>query len=133
MPGGIMTPLQRHLPREEMMAFGWIDEEGNVGEGFKTPEQGASTSRLGRGRRRSWKASAGSIWRTARRPSPFDKANPRVGVMPHALDPEAADRLWALSVETTGRERSHRSFPRKREPRPIGNRAPADPGPRPRG
>jgi hypothetical protein len=32
----------------------------------------------------------------------FDKANPFVGVMPHALDPEAADKLWALSVETTG-------------------------------
>lgn len=26
MPGGIMTPLQRHLPREEMIAFGWMDE-----------------------------------------------------------------------------------------------------------
>jgi hypothetical protein len=24
------------------------------------------------------------------------------GVMPHALDPEAAERLWDLSVKTTG-------------------------------
>ena len=44
MPGGIMTPLQRYLPKEEMVAMGWMDEEGNVREGFKTPEQGASTS-----------------------------------------------------------------------------------------
>ena len=32
--------------------------------------------------------------------APFDKANPYVGVMPHALDAEAADRLWAVSEET---------------------------------
>ena len=44
MPGGIMTPLQRHLPREEQIAMGWIDEHGKVADGFKTPEQGASTS-----------------------------------------------------------------------------------------
>jgi NAD(P)-dependent dehydrogenase (short-subunit alcohol dehydrogenase family) len=39
-PGGIMTELQRHLPREEMIAMGWIDEAGNINELFKTPEQG---------------------------------------------------------------------------------------------
>src|SRR4029450_8625710 len=43
-PGGIMTPLQRHLSREEMIASGWMDEEGTVDDRFKTPEQGASTS-----------------------------------------------------------------------------------------
>uniref|UniRef100_UPI0006E2ED4B SDR family NAD(P)-dependent oxidoreductase n=1 Tax=Peterkaempfera griseoplana TaxID=66896 RepID=UPI0006E2ED4B len=43
-PGGILTPLQRHLPREEMVAAGWIDEAGNpVNASFKTPEQGAAT------------------------------------------------------------------------------------------
>src|SRR5881394_2923373 len=43
-PGGIMTPLQRHLSHEEMAAAGWFDEQGNpVGE-FKTPEQGAATT-----------------------------------------------------------------------------------------
>ncbi|MCW2818439.1 MAG: family NAD(P)-dependent oxidoreductase, partial [Marmoricola sp.] len=44
-PGGILTPLQRHLPREEMVALGWIDEQGNeIGEGFKDTEQGAATT-----------------------------------------------------------------------------------------
>ncbi|MBP9232012.1 MAG: SDR family NAD(P)-dependent oxidoreductase, partial [Phenylobacterium sp.] len=44
MPGGIMTPLQRHMAREEMIALGWMNEDGVVREGFKTPAQGASTS-----------------------------------------------------------------------------------------
>ena len=43
-PGGIMTELQRHLPREEMIAAGWMDEHGNVDSRFKTPAQGAATS-----------------------------------------------------------------------------------------
>ena len=47
-PGGIFTPLQRHLPDEEMVALGWKNPDGTVPEAiqamFKTPEQGASTS-----------------------------------------------------------------------------------------
>ena len=43
-PGGIFTPLQRHLTREEMQASGWISDDGTPDERFKTPEQGASTS-----------------------------------------------------------------------------------------
>lgn len=47
-PGGIMTPLQRHLPNEEMMAFGWTDADGKLTEQaakiFKTPAGGAATS-----------------------------------------------------------------------------------------
>jgi len=100
MPGGILTPLQRHLPREEQMAMGWIDADGNLlAKGFKTPAQGASTS--------VWAAvgeeleGVGGLYleNLAEAP-PYEGA--RVGVMPHALDPEAAERLWALSEETTG-------------------------------
>ncbi len=47
-PGGIMTPLQRHLQKEEMVAMGWIDETGAVSEAarpfFKSTSQGAATS-----------------------------------------------------------------------------------------
>ena len=47
-PGGIFTPLQRHLPTEEMAALGWTDETGKPSERaaalFKTPAQGATTS-----------------------------------------------------------------------------------------
>ena len=47
-PGGIFTPLQRHLPNEEMVVLGWTTEDGKPSElaaaGFKTPAQGAGTS-----------------------------------------------------------------------------------------
>jgi NAD(P)-dependent dehydrogenase (short-subunit alcohol dehydrogenase family) len=101
-PGGIMTPLQRYLPREEMIAFGWIDQEGRVNERFKTPGQGAATA--------VWCAVSdqleglGGLYcedcdvavLTATGTSRYS------GVDPHAIDPEAAARLWALSAEATG-------------------------------
>ncbi len=100
MPGGIMTPLQRHLPREEMIAMGWMNEEGVVRDGFKTPAQGASTS--------VWAAigdeleGVGGLYlEDLAQAGPFDAATFK-GVMPYALDPEGADRLWALSEATTG-------------------------------
>lgn len=100
-PGEILTPLQRHLPRAEMVAKGWVDEDGNlIDPGFKTPAQGAATQ----------------VWATA---SPqlagmggvyledCDIAEPAVegrggGVRAHAVDPEQAERLWRLSAELTG-------------------------------
>jgi NAD(P)-dependent dehydrogenase (short-subunit alcohol dehydrogenase family) len=44
-PGGIITPLQRHLPKQEMVDRGWIDEDGEPlnPAGSKSPEQGAAT------------------------------------------------------------------------------------------
>lgn len=102
MPGGIMTPLQRHLPHEEMVALGWIDEKtGKIRDGFKTPEQGASTS--------VWAAvgpeleGVGGLYlENCGQAAPWTAETPWAGVMPHALDPESADRLWALSAETVG-------------------------------
>jgi NAD(P)-dependent dehydrogenase (short-subunit alcohol dehydrogenase family) len=101
MPGGIMTPLQRHLTREEMIGMGWMDEAGTLREGFKTPEQGASTS--------VWAAlgseleGAGGLYlENCAQAEPWSSDTPWAGVMPHALDPGAADRLWELSVKTTG-------------------------------
>lgn len=101
MPGGIMTPLQRYLPKEEMVAMGWMDAEGNVREGFKTPEQGASTSvwaALGE----ELEGIGGLYLEDCAEAAPWSKDNPMKGVMPYAIDPEAADRLWALSEEITG-------------------------------
>eukprot|EP01004_Peranema_trichophorum_P005262 NODE_4127_length_1224_cov_160.814714_g3631_i0.p1 GENE.NODE_4127_length_1224_cov_160.814714_g3631_i0~~NODE_4127_length_1224_cov_160.814714_g3631_i0.p1 ORF type:complete len:362 (-),score=71.28 NODE_4127_length_1224_cov_160.814714_g3631_i0:139-1170(-) len=43
-PGGIMTPLQKHLSTEEMQQLGWLDKEGKPIPLMKTPEEGASTS-----------------------------------------------------------------------------------------
>ncbi|MER6736695.1 SDR family NAD(P)-dependent oxidoreductase [Streptomyces puniciscabiei] len=103
-PGGIITPLQRHLPKEEMIERGWIDEDGNVlnPEGFKTPPQGAATQ--------VWAATSpqldglGGVYL-----EDCDIAEParegdaeRLGVKDWAIDPEQAARLWELSAELTG-------------------------------
>jgi NAD(P)-dependent dehydrogenase (short-subunit alcohol dehydrogenase family) len=102
-PGGIMTPLQRHLSEAEMIAAGWIDEDGNPDQRFKTPEQGAATS--------VWAATSaqlagmGGVYcedcDIAARTVP-GAANARIaGVDAHAVDPDAAARLWRLSAELT--------------------------------
>ncbi|MEZ2388954.1 SDR family NAD(P)-dependent oxidoreductase [bacterium RCC_150] len=103
-PGGIMTELQRYLPREEMVAAGWMDEEGKLREGFKNPEQGAATS--------TWAATApalagmgGVYCEDCDIAKPTDLASPLAryqGVDAHAIDPDAATRLWAVSAEMTG-------------------------------
>lgn len=47
-PGGIFTPLQRHLPVEEQIEMGWLGPDGEISERaktmFKTPAQGCTTS-----------------------------------------------------------------------------------------
>jgi len=47
-PGGIFTPLQRHLPVEEQVELGWLNKDGSVppmvAEIFKTPTQGCTTT-----------------------------------------------------------------------------------------
>jgi len=47
-PGGIFTPLQRHLPQEEQIELGWLNPDGTipaaVADIFKTPAQGCTTS-----------------------------------------------------------------------------------------
>ena len=101
MPGGIMTPLQRHLPIEEQKAMGWIDDEGKVNDRFKSTEQGAATS--------VWAAvgpelkGVGGLYLEDCAQAPaWSQENPMAGVMPYALDPESAERLWALSETTVG-------------------------------
>jgi NAD(P)-dependent dehydrogenase (short-subunit alcohol dehydrogenase family) len=101
MPGGIMTPLQRHMSLEEQRAMGWLDENDKPREGFKTTEQGAATS--------VWAAvgdeldGVGGLYlEDCNQAVPWSQERPWNGVMPHALDPDAADRLWDLSVKTVG-------------------------------
>jgi NAD(P)-dependent dehydrogenase (short-subunit alcohol dehydrogenase family) len=99
-PGGIMTPLQRHLPREEMVAFGWINEEtGEFNELFKTPEQGAATQ--------VWAATSpqldglgGVFCEDCDIAAVSDDDAP--GVRSYAINPESATRLWTVSAELTG-------------------------------
>lgn len=102
-PGGIFTPLQRHLPKEEMVALGWINEDGSPSElakqGFKTPEQGCSTT--------LWAATSDLLNDTAgvycedcniAAPTDFNSPMARYfGVNPHACDDASAERLWEIS------------------------------------
>lgn len=102
-PGGILTPLQRHLPVEEMAALGWMDADGNISEQakkiFKSPEGGAATS--------LWCATSGLLTDYGGAYcEDCDVANlmtddsPRyMDVAPWAVDEESADRLWDLSVK----------------------------------
>lgn len=102
-PGGIFTPLQRHLPKEEMIALGWLGEDGAPSElakqGFKTPEQGCSTT--------LWAATTADLeGRTGVYCEDCDVAKPTdpdsptarfMGVNAHACDDASAERLWDLS------------------------------------
>ena len=104
-PGGIFTPLQRHLPTEEMIALGWLGEDGQPSEmarrGFKTPEQGCATT--------LWAATSallddtpGVYCEDCDIAEPTDPTSPMAryrGVDDHATDDEFAERLWAISED----------------------------------
>lgn len=102
-PGGIFTPLQRHLPKEEMIALGWLGEDGEPSElakaGFKTPEQGCSTT--------LWAATSELLdgkpgvycedCNIAAVTDPDSPAARFMGVNAHVCDDDAAERLWTMS------------------------------------
>ena len=100
-PGKILTPLQRHMTKAEMVAAGWIDENGDLADPtFKTPQQGASTQ--------VWAATSpqleglGGLYCEDCDIAPLAEDGRDFGVRAYAVDPEQSDRLWALSAELTG-------------------------------
>lgn len=104
-PGGIFTPLQRHLPKEEMVALGWLDASGEPSElakqGFKTPEQGASTT-LWAATSSRLEGKPGVYCEDCDIAAPADPTSPYAryrGVNAHASDDAAAERLWELSEQ----------------------------------
>ena len=101
MPGGIATPLQRHLPAQ--YAEQALEAFRAAGTDFKTVDQGAATSVLlaasplleGVGGR--YFEDCNEAVRVNRRGKPGQG-----GVAPYALDPGNAERLWELSLKLTG-------------------------------
>ena len=97
-PGGIFTPLQRHLDNAEMAEFGWTDTDGNpsaVAEKlFKSPSQGCATS--------LWAATVASLNGMGgvycedcniARVVP-DNSNDFTGVRQWAVASDIAEQLW---------------------------------------
>ncbi|MFJ8719411.1 SDR family NAD(P)-dependent oxidoreductase [Streptomyces violaceus] len=103
-PGKIITGLQREMALQEQIDRGWVDEHGNViGADFKTPSQGAATG--------LWAATSphladrGGLYledcdiaSVSAPETPMDDG----GVRAYAIDPDAAARLWELSIAATG-------------------------------
>lgn len=99
MPGGIWTNLQRHWDPEELARMKARDASGAHGATSKTPEQGAATSVL--------LATSPKLAGIGGRY--FDDCNEAEvveeivdglhGVRSYALDAEAAERLWDMSLE----------------------------------
>ncbi len=103
-PGGIYTDLIRFLPAEELAALA-----ASAGGTLKTPEQGAATT--------VWCATSpqlegkGGVFCADVDIAPvitdFDPQavdHQQTGVLPWAMDPELAERLWVLSEKMTGVE-----------------------------
>lgn len=100
-PGGILTPLQRHLPLEEEVALGWRTEDGEpnpaVVDLFKSPTQGCATT--------LWAATSpalvdhGGVYCEDADVAAIagDDTAAWLGAAPHIVDDEAAERLWAES------------------------------------
>lgn len=103
-PGGILTPLQRHLANEEMVALGWKKEDGTLSDMaakfFKSPSQGSSTT--------LWCATSSMLENmggvfcencdVAERKVNLDESMTRFfGVADWAVDSDDARKLW---VET---------------------------------
>ncbi len=101
-PGGILTPLQRHLSIDEQVEMGWIDADGTpLSPGFKSTQAGAATQ--------TWAAASpqldgmgGVYLEDCEVAVPWVDGGPRSGVKNWAIDREQAARLWTLSAERAG-------------------------------
>ena len=100
MPGGIDTPLGRHLPPGFL--DDWLRQAEEAGDpiAFKTPEQGAATSVLlaasplldGVGGRYFEDCNEAEVLEAGQ------EEGAQAGVAAYALDRGNADRLWELSL-----------------------------------
>ena len=106
MPGGIWTPLQRHWSPEQRAA---AEQQARGAEAagmfhMKTPEQGAATSVL-LATAPQLQGVGGRYFEDCHEAATVEQLDGLRGVMGHALDPEAARRLWEVSDQlvTTAR------------------------------
>lgn len=94
-PGGILTPLQKFLPKEAVDA--WNTPE--MMKHFKSPEQGAATT-VWAATAPVWEGKGGKYLEDCKVSPAADMDNPdplRQGYAPWAFDEEAEKKLWELS------------------------------------
>jgi NAD(P)-dependent dehydrogenase (short-subunit alcohol dehydrogenase family) len=96
MPGAIRTNLQRHVDDAELARM--RAAMASSGAVWKTPQQGAATSVL-LAASPLVEGVGGRYFEDCGEAGPNEPGT-RTGVAAHALDPEAAARLWDLSVRT---------------------------------
>lgn len=97
-PGGIFTPLQRHLHNEEMVALGWTKEDGSPSDlaaaGFKSPTQGCGTT-LFAATSPKLDGLGGVYMEDCNIANPVAADSPDFnGVRPWAVDQDQAAQLW---------------------------------------
>ena len=105
-PGGTHTGLQEQLSREDLLALGWIDQQGHDTSHFKTTEEGAATS-IWAAVGQELEGIGGRYLENCQEAAPSDPHGedarvPFHGFLPYALDPERAERLWTASQGLVG-------------------------------
>ena len=100
MPGGVWTPLQRHWSAERRAAN---EEQARQAEAaglfaMKTPEQGAATS-VFLAASPQVAGVGGRYFEDCHEAEVVEQLDGLAGVLPHALDPAAARRLWDVSQD----------------------------------
>lgn len=103
MPGGIWTPLQRHWSEERRAAMAEQARRAEEAGAFrmKTPQQGAATS-VFVATSPLLDGVGGRYFEDCQEAEVVDALRGLRGVLPHALDPDAAKRLWTVSEELVG-------------------------------
>lgn len=109
MPGGIWTPLQRHWSAERRAANEENARQAEAAGVFrmKSVEQGAATS-VFLATSPQVQGIGGRYFEDCHEAEVVDELQGLAGVLPHALDPVAAQRLWDVSEDllTTARATS---------------------------
>ena len=103
-PGGIFTPLQRHISLEDMVALGWKNMDGSMSKTatkmFKSPEQGGASA-LWAALSPALDGMGGVYCEDCNIAQAADENSERYQ---HArswiCDPASADRLWDMTEDT---------------------------------
>ena len=95
-PGAIRTNLQRHVTQEQLDQM--RAQTGGGAVAWKTPEQGAATSVVV-ATSSVLEGVGGRYFADCQEAGPHEPGT-RNGVAAYALEPEAAQRLWQVSVQT---------------------------------